>query len=181
MSLTYSKMLEIGTKLPDFELVNTINHKIFNSKDLSQGKGKIIMFICNHCPYVVHYHEQIIAISNKYRNDLDFIAISSNDAATYPQDSPERMRELAIKLNFNFPYLYDEAQDVAKKYQAACTPEFYLFNKDDKLIYRGRMDDSSPDNGREANGLELLGAIDNFISNGDILVQQYPSMGCNIK
>lgn len=181
MALTYSAMLKLGTKLPDFELINVINNKLFNSHSLSKNKGKVIMFICNHCPYVIHYHQQIIAITNKYLTEIEFVAISSNDVSKYPEDSPEKMKELAKKLNFQFPYLYDETQEIAKKYQAACTPEFYLFDKNNFLIYRGRLDDSSPGNNKEPTGNDLRKAIDDFLARRNIPDQQYPSMGCNIK
>lgn len=181
MSLTYSEMLELGKKLPEFELFNTLDNKIYSSNQLSQEKGKLIMFICNHCPYVIHYHDQIIDISKKYFQNIDFVAISSNDASKYHADSPEKMTELAEKLGFSFPYLHDETQEIAKKYKAACTPEFYLFNKDNSLIYRGRFDDSSPGSGKEKTGKDLIDAIDNFISGKEISKKQYPSMGCNIK
>jgi peroxiredoxin len=124
---------------------------------------------------------QIISISNKYSSDIEFVAISSNDVANYPEDSPQKMKEMAAKLNFKFPYLYDETQEIAKKYQAACTPEFYLFDKNNLLIYRGRIDDSSPGNGKEPSGKDLRNAIDAFLSGKKISDQQNPSMGCNIK
>lgn len=181
MSLTYSTMLELGSKLPNFELPNTIDGKVFNSNSLSKNKGKVIMFICNHCPFVIHYHEQIVDISNKYLPNIDFIAISSNDAFIYSEDSPEKMKELAQELNLQFPYLYDETQEVAKEYKAACTPEFYLFDENDLLIYRGRLDESSPGSGKEITGQDLRNAIDNFLSKKEIQTPQFPSMGCNIK
>jgi thiol-disulfide isomerase/thioredoxin len=139
------------------------------------------MFICNHCPYVIHYHDQIIDIANKYQSNIQFVAISSNDTSIYLEDSPEKMKKLAKKLNFQFPYLYDETQEIAKKYQAACTPEFYLFDKDDLLIYRGRMDASSPDSSNKSTGSGLRNVIDNFIAKKEVSDQQYPAVGCNIK
>ncbi len=181
MALTYSAMLELGTKLPEFELENTIDGEKFNSNSLSKNKGKVIMFICNHCPFVIHCQDQIVDIYNKYLDKIEFVAISSNDVQKYPEDSPENMKKLAEKLDFDFPYLYDETQEVAKKYQAACTPEFYLFDENDLLIYRGRIDNSSPGNGIEQSGEDLRNAIDNFLAKKPISNQQYPSMGCNIK
>ena len=115
MVLTYSKMLDLGSKLPEFELLNTIDNQLFNSNSLSQDKGKLIMFICNHCPYVIHYHDQIIDITNKYESDIEAVAISSNDAENYPADSPDKMKELAKSLNFQFPYLNDQTKKIAKK------------------------------------------------------------------
>ena len=172
-------MLPLGTKLPDFNLLNVSNGQNFNSKDLSANKGQVVMFICNHCPYVIHYLEEIISLSNEYQDDIEFVAISSNDALFYPEDGPEKMKEMAQR--FNFPYLYDQTQEVAKRYLAECTPEFYLFDRDNLLIYRGRMDDSSPDNNKEITGADLRRAIDGYFDGEDPLKNQYPSMGCNIK
>lgn len=174
-------MLDLGSKLPEFELLNTIDNQLFNSNSLSQDKGKLIMFICNHCPYVIHYHDQIIDITNKYESDIEAVAISSNDAENYPADSPEKMKELANSLNFQFPYLYDQTQEIAKKYKAECTPEFYLFDQNNKLIYRGRLDDSTPGSNKEITGLDLRSAIDNYLQGKEIPTKQHPSMGCNIK
>jgi Peroxiredoxin len=182
--LTYSNFLPLGTKLPHFNLLNTTNNKKFDSiKELCSNKAKIIMFICNHCPYVIHYHNQIKEISDKYQKTqkVEFIAISSNDVENYPADAPDKMTKLAKKLKWNFPYLYDKTQEVAKKYQAQCTPEFYLFDDNELLIYRGRMDSSSPDNNKTATGGDLKNAIDNFLAGKRIDKNQFPSMGCNIK
>lgn len=181
MALTSSIMLKLGTKLTSFELINTINSEKFNSYSLSKDKGKIIMFICNHCPFVIHYHRQITDVTKQYASEIEFVAISSNDAENYPEDGPEKMREMSKKLGWDFPYLYDETQGVARKYKAACTPEFYLFDREDKLIYRGRMDDSSPRNGQEITGSDLRGAIDDFLARRELSKVQKPSMGCNIK
>ncbi|MDA0902644.1 MAG: thioredoxin family protein [Proteobacteria bacterium] len=180
MALTYSQMLDLGTKLPEFELLNTVDNNKFSSKSLSKNKGKLVMFICNHCPYVIHYHQQIIDISNQYSSDIELVAISANDVINYPEDSPQKMTELFSKLGLKFPYLYDETQQIAKKYKAECTPEFYLFDKDDLLIYRGRMDSSSPSQGNPT-GEDLRAAIDNFLSGKPVSDKQLPSMGCNIK
>ena len=148
MALTYSKMLDLGTKMPAFSLFNTINQQVFDSQNLDDDKGVVIMFICNHCPYVVHYHDKIVEITTKYLPKINFVAISANDIKNYPEDSPEKMTLLARKLGV-ISYLYDETQEVAKAYQAVCTPEFYLFDKSKTLIYRGRLDDSYPNNGKE--------------------------------
>lgn len=180
MAITYSEMLALGTKLPEFELINVVDNQKFNSAALSKEKGKVIMFICNHCPFVIHCLDQIVSISNKY-SAVEFVAISSNDVKNYPEDGPEKMQELARKLNFSFPYLYDETQDIARKYKAACTPEFYLFDKNNLLIYRGRIDDSSPGNGKKSTGNDLRQALDNFLNGKKISADQHPSMGCNIK
>jgi peroxiredoxin len=181
MALTYSKMLNLGTEMPAFSLPNTINNQVFDSQNLDEDKGVVIMFICNHCPYVVHYHDKIVEITTKYLPKINFVAVSANDIKKYPEDSPEKMTLLAQKLGVSFPYLYDETQQVAKAYQAVCTPEFYLFNKNKKLIYRGRLDDSYPNNGKEVTGKDLTNAIDNYLSDNPISEKQHPSLGCNIK
>ncbi|MFT6332249.1 MAG: peroxiredoxin [Lentimonas sp.] len=181
MSLTFSKMLSLGTKLPEFELINSIDNQKLSSRSLSKNKGKVIMFICNHCPYVIHYHDQISDITNRYLPNIEFVAISSNDASSYKEDSPKKMKELAHRLNFQFPYLYDETQEIAQKYQAVCTPEFYFFDENNHLIYRGRLDDSSPNSEKQSTGNDLRNAIDNFLSKVEISNTQHPSMGCNIK
>ena len=181
MALTYSQMLSLNTKLPKFNLINTINNREFSSDNLSEQKGKLIMFICNHCPFVIHYHQQIIAINKNYKDMIEFVAISSNDIKNYPEDAPDKMKKLWQDLDLDFPYLYDETQEIAKKYQAVCTPEFYLFNKNNQLIYRGRMDDSSPNNNNKITAYDLRNAIDNFLENKQINPNQNPSMGCNIK
>ena len=182
MSLTYSKMLPLTTKLPSFDLPNVITGEKFSSNNLSDECGKVIMFICNHCPYVIHYHDQLVKLINEYvKKKIEFVAISSNDVENYPQDSPENMKNLFLRLNLKIPYLYDENQEVAKLFKAACTPEFYLFNNEKKLIYRGRLDSSSPGNNLPINGKDLRDAINSYISGEMISDEQFPSMGCNIK
>ncbi len=181
MSLTYSSMLALGTELIPFDLLNTATSKNFASDELDDSKSSLIMFICNHCPYVIHYHEQIKILASEYADAINLVAISSNDVVNYPEDSPEKMNQLWRRLGLKFPYLFDESQEVAKKYKAECTPEFYLFNLDKKLVYRGRMDDSSPGSNIDPSGRDLRLAIDNLINNKKISEDQYPSMGCNIK
>ena len=180
MSLTYSKMLPLGTKIPSFNLPNVLTGNNFSSDNLSADFGKIIMFICNHCPYVIHYHNELIRLISAYVNKgIQFVAISSNDVENYPQDSPEKMKILFNNLGLTVPYLYDETQEIAKNYMAECTPEFYLFDYDNILIYRGRLDDSSPGNGNPVTGKDLRFAIDSFLSGKEIDENQNPSMGCN--
>jgi len=182
MSLTYSKMLPLRTKLPSFVLPNVITGDKFSSYNLSNDCGKVIMFICNHCPYVIHYHEELVKLINEYaKKNIEFVAISSNDVENYPQDSPENMKILFKDLGISIPYLYDESQDIAKKYMAECTPEFYFFDKNNLLIYRGRLDDSSPGNEKPITGKDLRSAIKFFLLGNTINDNQYPSMGCNIK
>ena len=139
------------------------------------------MFICNHCPFVIHVLDEIVSITKKYDNEISFIAISSNDIVNYPEDSPELMKKLAEEKKFNFPYLYDETQEVAKKYDAACTPDFFVYNSDKQLVYRGQLDDSRPGNDIPVTGHDLRKAIDSLINGEEIDKNQKPSIGCNIK
>jgi len=181
MALTYSSMLDLQTDLIGFDLLNSLSNKNFSSDSLDVNKSSLIMFICNHCPYVIHYHEEIIRLEKDYSKKINLVAISSNDIINYPQDSPAKMKELWETLGLSFPYLFDETQDVAKKYKAECTPEFYLFDSNKKLIYRGRMDETSPGSDKKPSGKDLITAIDNLENNRPISNDQHPSMGCNIK
>lgn len=183
MARTPSNMLDLGTQAPEFYLKDTkSNSGYFSFADLKGEKGTLVFFICNHCPFVHHVIEEIVRIANDYRvQGIGIIAISSNDVANYPQDAPELMTEFAFDNNFEFPYLYDETQEVAKAYNAACTPDFYLFNQQDKLVYRGQLDDSRPGNGIPLSGSDLRGAIDGVLYNRSINPNQKPSIGCNIK
>ncbi len=181
MSLTYSQMLPLGTQMPKFKLLNVVDNKIFDSQNEIIKHGSLIMVICNHCPYVIHYHNQLKKLVSDYHHSLNFIAISSNNIETHPQDSPEMMCDLFRKLKFTFPYLYDESQEVAKLLKAECTPEFYLYDKYKKLVYRGRLDGSSPGNDLVIDGNDLRLAINALILGGNISNEQFPSMGCNIK
>ena len=180
MSLTKTPICDFGKKAENFKLKDT-NNKLLTLNDIKGERGTLIMFICNHCPYVIHYHKELVKLSHDYKDHLDFVAISSNDIVNYPEDSPEKMKELAIELGFFFPYLYDETQEVAKSFKAACTPEFYLFNNEKTLEYRGRLDDSSPGNGIEPSGIDVREAIENLLNGEEVNQAQHPSMGCNIK
>ena len=181
MALTYSSMLNLKSELAAFNLLNTVTGKKFTSDDLDKNKHSLIMFICNHCPYVIHYHDEIKRLDDDYAEILNMVAISSNDIENYPQDGPDKMRELWEDLGLSFPYLFDSTQEIAKKYKAECTPEFYLFDYSQQLVYRGRLDESSPNSGIEPTGEDLRDAIDNLISGKEINSNQLPSMGCNIK
>ncbi len=181
MSLTYSSMLPLGTKLIAFELIDTVSEKNFSSDKLEISKPTLIMFICNHCPYVIHYHSEIQRIYKDYKNQINMVAISSNDIDNYPQDAPEHMQDLWKELGLSFPYLFDETQMVAKAYKAECTPEFYLFDSNRKLVYRGRLDESSPNSAILPSGKDLRDAIENLLNEREISLEQFPSMGCNIK
>lgn len=181
MSATLSTMLEIGTKAPSFELPDTDGSKV-SLNDLKFDKGVLVMFICNHCPYVKHLNEGLVEFANEYKQKgIECIAISSNDVENYPQDSPDLMKELSEKHNFPFPYLYDETQEVAKAYKAACTPDFFLFDRDLKLFYRGQFDDSRPGNRKLVSGSDMRAAANSLIEGEEDFEPQIPSMGCNIK
>ena len=181
MALTYSSMLALGSKIPHFELKNVLDGQMYASSSLSNDKPSLIMVICNHCPYVIHYHEELKKMNSDFGDKIDFVAISSNDIINYPQDGPEQMKELFLKLGLSFPYLFDETQDIAKALKAECTPEFYLYDNNDKLVYRGRMDNSSPGNDIEISGNDLREACSNLLNGSTISLDQHPSMGCNIK
>jgi len=181
MARTPSSMVTLGTKAPRFELLNTVDDILYSSEELFSENGTVVMFICNHCPFVTHVINEIVSISENYKENISFIAISSNDVVNYPDDSPEHMKKLAINKNFSFPYLYDETQEVAKSFDAACTPDFFLYNDEKKLVYRGQLDDSRPGNGTPVTGKDLKAALDNLIKNKEISNEQKPSIGCNIK
>ncbi|MGV6831671.1 MAG: thioredoxin family protein, partial [bacterium] len=182
MARTPSNMLPLGTKAPDFSLFDTVSQETLALDELKGSNGTVIMFICNHCPFVIHVNEIIVEIANAYREKgVGFIAISSNDVENYPQDSPEKMTIHAKDNNYPFAYLYDETQDIAKAYDAACTPDLYLFNADLSLVYRGQLDDSRPGNGIEVTGNDLKHAIDCMLENKENTATQKPSIGCNIK
>lgn len=182
MSLTQSSMLPLGTVAEDFTLLDTISQRNVSLQYLKSDKATVIMFICNHCPYVKHVQSTLVTIAQKYRKKgVQFIAINSNDADNYPEDSPDKMQEIGEKLNYSFPYLFDETQAVAKKYRAACTPDFYIFNKDLACVYRGRFDASTPGNNIPVTGEDLCISLDNLLLDKPINPNQKPSMGCNIK
>jgi len=175
-------MLPIGTKAPAFELPNTIDGKNLSFENIASEKGTVVMFICNHCPYVIHVNDELVKLGKEYQEKgINFVAISSNDVENYPQDGPDKMKEHAAEMGYPFPYLYDESQEVAKAYDAACTPDFYLFDGDQKLFYRGRLDSSTPGNGHPLTGADLRNAIDSLLQGANEITEQMPSMGCNIK
>ncbi|APY00756.1 thioredoxin family protein [Lacinutrix venerupis] len=182
MARTESNSFENGTLAPEFSLEDVVTGKTMNLQQLKGKNGTVIMFICNHCPFVVHVNKQLVEIANNYlKKGISFIAISSNDAKAYPQDRPELMKQVAANLKYPFPYLYDETQEVAKAYDAACTPDFYVFNADLKATYHGQLDNSRPGNGITVNGEDLRKAIDAILNNEAPLENQKPSLGCNIK
>jgi len=182
MANTASNMLPLGSKATDFKLIDTISDEVLSLEQLKGKKGTVIFFICNHCPFVIHVNDELIKIANEYRErGVGFIAISSNDSIKYPQDGPEKMKMVALDLSYPFPYLYDESQGVAKAYDAACTPDNYVFDKDLKLVYRGQIDNSRPGNGMPVTGADLRNALDLLLAGKEIKGQQKPSIGCNIK
>lgn len=182
MAMTPSNMLALGTTAPDFTLLDTVSDKKLNLQELKGEKGTLIMFICNHCPFVIHVNPELSKLGKEYqKKGISFMAISSNDIVNYPQDSPELMTKLAQQENYTFPYLYDESQETAKAYDAACTPDFYLFDSDLNLVYRGQLDDSRPGNGIPLSGADLRAAMDNLLDKKPISKNQKPSIGCNIK
>ncbi|WP_299384794.1 thioredoxin family protein [uncultured Lacinutrix sp.] len=182
MALTESNSFENGTLAPQFSLQDVVTGKLVNLHELKGDKGTVIMFICNHCPFVVHVNTQLVKVANYYMSKgIGFVAISSNDADSYPQDRPELMKQVATNLKYPFPYLYDETQEVAKTYDAACTPDFYVFDANLKATYHGQLDNSRPGNGIAVTGDALRKAIDAVLNNEAPLENQKPSIGCNIK
>ncbi|CAN1577299.1 Bcp Peroxiredoxin [Spirosomataceae bacterium] len=184
MALTPSNMINLGTVAPDFNLPDTVSKKNLSLHDIKGEKVTVIMFICNHCPYVIHVMPEIVRITGKYRSKgVAFIAIGSNDTEKYPQDGPEKMKEFMAEWKLDIPYLFDESQAVAKAYDAACTPDFYIFSEDKKLKYRGRLDESRPrvEHPQPLTGKDLRGALNAILANQLVSEIQFPSMGCNIK
>ena len=182
MALTESTMLALGTMAPDFTLYDTVSHQKLSYNDIKGTKGTVVVFSCNHCPFVVHINQELVNIANDYiTQGVGFVAISSNDVENYPQDSPDKMSIVAKVLKYPFPYLYDESQDVAKAYDAACTPDFYIFDSNDKLVYRGRMDASRPGNGIPVTGADMRSALDAVLLQVTDISPQFPSAGCGIK
>lgn len=176
-------MLPIGTSAPTFQLPDTVSGRVVGLSELAEGKkALVVMFTCNHCPYVVHVNPEIVRIAEHYQAlGVGFVAISSNNVEKYPDDAPDKMKLLAQKAGYTFPYLYDESQAVAKAYDAACTPDFYLFDQHLHLAYRGRIDDSRPTNGKPLTGSDLRAAIEAVLADQTPNPIQYPSAGCNIK
>jgi peroxiredoxin len=181
MSLTPSTMLPLGTSAPDFRLPDT-NGKLVSLADFKTAPALLVLFICNHCPYVKHIRSALAAVGRDYQQrGAAIVAISANDVKNYPDDSPEKMKEEARAAGYVFPYLYDESQAVARAYRAACTPDIFLFDKDRRLAYRGQFDDSRPGNGRPVTGRDLCAALDAVLAGRPAPEPQTPSVGCNIK
>lgn len=181
MSSTPSTMMDLGTKAPDFKLFDTINNQLVSLDDFDNAKGLLVVFMCNHCPYVKHILDEfVIAARDLQQKGIGVVAISSNDVENYPDDSPVKMAAEARAHQFSFPYLYDGTQEIAKAYGAACTPDLFLFDENDELVYRGQFDDSRPGNDEPVNGKDIREAVD-LLFDGKVKEDQKPSLGCNIK
>ena len=182
MALTPSTMLPLGTAAPDFQLPDVVSNQTISLSTFAGKKALLVMFICRHCPYVVHVREELARVGRDYAGKgLGIVAISANDAATYPDDAPDQLKAMANDLGFTFPFCYDESQETAKSYTAACTPDFFLFDATRTLVYRGQLDDSRPGNGKPMTGHDLRAAIDAELAGTPVNPKQMPSVGCNIK
>ncbi|MDA3905691.1 MAG: thioredoxin family protein [Bacteroidales bacterium] len=182
MAETFTIKIPLGFNAPDFHLTDTISGKSINYKSIKGEKGTLVMFICNHCPYVLHVMDELVRIGKEYMpKGIGFVAINSNDVENYPQDSPELMKQFAADRDFPFPYLYDESQETAKAYQASCTPDYNLFDANDICVYRGQLDASRPGNDVTIDGKDLRAALDAVIAGKKPDENQLPSSGCNIK
>jgi peroxiredoxin len=182
MARTPTVEMKLGYKAPDFSLLDVTSGKELTFSDVKGEKATLVMFICNHCPFVIHVMDELLRIGNDYKSKgVGFVAISSNDVSTHPDDSPEKMKASAEEKGFPFPYLYDETQEVAKRYIAACTPDFSVFDANDECVYRGQLDDSRPGNDKPVNGKDLRDVLDKLIEGKSIPTNQKPSLGCNIK
>lgn len=177
-----STMLPLGTSAPGFDLIDTVGGGRLTLADVSGPKALVVIFVCNHCPYVKHVQSGLAEFGRDYADeDVAIVAISSNDADAYPDDGPERLGEVAREVGYGFPVLFDESQEVAKAYTAACTPDFFVFGPDRTLAYRGRFDESRPGSGRPVTGADLRAAVDAVLSGRPVASEQIPSMGCSIK
>jgi len=182
MALKESTMLALGTPMPDFALPDVRSREIIRPKTFQDKVGLLVMFICRHCPYVVHVQEELSKLGREYQDkDLGILGVSSNDATEYPADAPPRLQEMAEQLGWQFPYCYDETQSVAKAFTAACTPDFFVFDRQRYLVYRGQLDGSRPGNGQPVTGQDLRGALNAVLAGKSVNSQQRPSAGCNIK
>lgn len=181
MAQTPSTMLALGTPAPPFRLPDIAGRPV-TLEDFRDAPALVVAFICNHCPFVKHIRAGLASFARDFAGrGAAMVAISSNDAVRYPADAPARMAEEAASAGYTFPYLYDESQEVAKAYRAACTPDFYVFDRGRRLVYRGQFDDSRPGNGKPVTGADLRGAVDAVLSGTPVKAEQWPSIGCNIK
>ena len=175
-------MVALGTRAAAFTLPDTVTGKQLSLDEIKGKTATMIMFICNHCPFVKHINAELVNLANDHKNKgIGFIAISSNDVINYPEDAPHLMKQVALQLKYPFPYLYDENQDIAKAYDAACTPDFFIYDRDLMLVYRGQLDDSRPGNEIPVTGKDIRNALDCLINDNPVPEKQRPSIGCNIK
>ena len=182
MAQTPSVMVDLGRQAPDFSLPDTKTNKLMSLGQAKGSKGTVIMFLCNHCPYVKHVNDQLIKLSNDYTPlGISFVAINSNDTEAFPEDGPEEMKRVAEALGYPFPYLFDSTQEVARAYEAACTPDFFVYNKSLRLVYRGQLDYARPKNDKPVDGVSIRKALDDLLNGRPIEPNQIPSVGCNIK
>ena len=182
MARTPTNQIPLGFKAIEFDLPDVITGEKVSLNQVSKKNGLVVIFICNHCPYVIHVIDQIVKLANDYLDkEIGFVAISSNDVVNYPNDDPKKMKLFAKEKDFPFPYLYDESQDIAKLYDAACTPDYSVFNSELNCVYRGQLDDSRPSNNESVNGKDLRLVLDYILENKKIDFIQKPSIGCNIK
>ena len=182
MVLISSSMMALKTRAPDFNLIDVCTGEMVTLKGVHSDIATVVMFICNHCPYVKHILDMLLSLSRDYIvKGVSFVAISSNDIAAYPEDGPEEMKKMAEELEFPFPYLFDRAQQVARAYHATCTPDFFVFDKGLKCVYRGQFDESRPGNHHPVTGKDLAEALDCLLLGREITPDQHPSMGCSIK
>ena len=182
MVKTPSTMIPLGSEAPDFRLPDVVSGDELSLGDLKSDVATVLMFICNHCPYVKHLQDGLVEVADEYiPKGVSFIAINSNDVQNYPDDSPERMKEVAEEKGYQFPYLFDETQEVARAYDAACTPDFFVYDRDLRCVYRGQFDDSRPGNGKPVTGKDMRMALDSIVAGEAIKWEQVPSIGCNIK
>jgi peroxiredoxin len=182
MALTASTMLPLGTQAPDFQLPDVVSGQMISLSTFAEKKALLVMFICRHCPFVKHVKAELSQLGKDYINQgLGIVAISANDVKNYPDDAPELLKAMAIELDFQFPFCYDESQETTKAYTAACTPDFFLFDAQRQLVYRGQLDESRPSNGKPVTGTDLRAAIDAVLASQPVKGEQKPSIGCNIK
>jgi peroxiredoxin len=182
MTRIASTMVPLGTTAPDFALPDVVTGRTVSRDDFAGRDALLVMFLCRHCPFVVHVQDELARIGRAYGpRNVGIVAISANDAGTHPEDAPSSLAEQARTVGFTFPYLYDESQDVARSYGAACTPDLFLFDRDRRLVYRGQLDDSRPSNGRRVTGRDLRAALDAVLAGQPVSADQIPSIGCNIK
>lgn len=175
-------MVALGTVAPDFNLPDTVSEKRILLNDVKGKVATVVMFICNHCPFVIHVNQGLVRLANDYRNKgIGFVAISANDVVTHPADAPDKMKDTAIRLQYPFPYCYDESQEIAKAYAAACTPDFFIYDKNLELVYRGQLDDSRPGNNIPVTGKDIRNTLDCLLTGKPVPAFQRPSIGCNIK